>query len=311
MSSLRMELENARLFSTPFIPPEIERLEQMTIGIGALCDSGGCVILGCDTRGSYDARHCLNPNDSTSKSYTLPHECFVLVSGVLHETHEVVSHLTVEFGKLSETFEVDQAREAINEGRFYEYRQKAGDRIFAKFGLPLSEWWKLSHDAHVYQGGTNIFKNIPIPVSIIVAGFRSNNPERNTPGSTAAILFRAIGKHPVETENNYTVIGSGSNEARRVLDRRGQNLHRSWQRTAIDVIAAMRAARRGNKRSVGNSDDLIVIFQTQIKRLPVGATFVRTMLEKTKDAKISHLNQFDDRTNEILRTLLYDQPPEA
>lgn len=145
-------------------------------------------------------------------------------------------------------------------------------------------------------------------MEIIVAGFKNKNPEETHVGSTSAILFRAIGKHPVETENNFTVIGSGGKVARRVLDRRGQNVHRSWQRTAVDVIAALRAARRGNRTSVGNPDDLIVIFQTEVKRLPVGATFVKTMLERTRKAKISQFNSFDESTNDLLASLLYDQP---
>lgn len=283
----------------------------MTIGIGALCESGGCVILGCDTRASYDEQYRLNPNDWTSKMYTLPHECFVLISGNLHETHDVVSRITAEFGKLGDKFELEEARNAINEGRFYEYRQKAGDRIFAKFGLPLSEWHKLPHDASVYQRGVNIFRNLSIPVAVIVAGFKNKNSEENIPGSTHAILFRAIGKHPIETQNNYTVIGGGGSAAMRALDKRGQNIHRSWQRTAIDLIAALKVARRQNKRSVGNPDDLTLIFQTKIKKFPVGATFVKTMLERTKNAKISHLNDFGGSTNGILESLLYDPPPEA
>jgi len=306
--SSAIELENSRLFSTNFILSEPRRLDQMTIGIGALCGSGSCLVLGCDTRASYDAAHHLSPNDWTGKVYGLPHECYLVVAGHLHECHDVSSHLTAEFEKLGEKFELDEAINAINESRFYEYRQKGGDRIFAKFGLSLSDWHKLPHDAAVYQGGMNIFRNLSIPLAIIVAGFRNKNPNETPPGSTLAILYRAIGKHSIETQNNFTVIGSGSDAARRVLDRRGQNTHRSWQRTAIDMIAALRAARRGNKRSVGNPDDLFVIFQGETKRLPVGATFVKTMLERTRNAKISHLNHFDETTNELLTSLLYLQP---
>jgi len=281
----------------------------MTVGVGALCESGACIVLGWDTRASYDAAHHLGPNDLTGKVYDLPHGCFVDIAGALHECHSVSSQLTVEFGKFGEKFELDEARNAINEARFYEYRQIGGERIFAKFGLPLSEWHKLPKDAAAYQGGMNVFKRLPLQVELIVAGFKNKNPQETSAGSTSAILFRAIGKHPVEPENNFTVIGSGGKEARRVLDKRGQNPHRSWQRTAIDVIAALRVARRGNKRAVGYPDDLLVIFQTETKRLPVGATFVKTMLERTRKAKISQFESFDETTNELLTSLLYPQPP--
>ena len=307
----RIKLQNSGLITTNFIPDEWEKVTGMTIGIGALCESGKCIVLGCDTRASYDARHHLGPNDWTSKTYSLPLSCFVVVAGAIHEAHEVVSHLTAEFGKLGSPFELDEARNAINEGRFYAYRQKGGDRIFAKFALSLSDWHRLPRDASVYKGGMNIFRNLSIPVEIIVAGFRNKNPNQNVPGSTPAILYRAIRKRTVEPVNNYTVIGSGGKEAMRVLDKRGQNVHRSWQRTAIDVIAAVKAARRANRRSVGNPDDLFVIFQAEVKRLPVGATFVKTMLEKMKNAKVPHLNHFVGTTNEILSSLLYDQPPET
>ena len=280
----------------------------MTIGIGALCESGDCVILGCDTRASYEAEHHLNPNDWTSKFYDLPHNCFAIVAGTLAQCHDVCLHLTAAFKNLKEPFELDAARNAINEGRFSKYRQKAEDRILAKFGLSLADWQRLPHNAAVYRGGTNIFRNLSINVGIIVAGFRNKNPADNVPGSTHAILFRAVGKGALDSENNYTVIGSGNKEAMRVLDRRGQNSHRSWQRTAIDVIAALKASRRANTRSVGSPDDLILIFQNEIKRLPVGATFVKTLLGRTKTAKISQYNSFDPTTNELLSSILYDQP---
>lgn len=282
----------------------------MTVGIGALCESGGCIILGSDTRASYDKRYNLGPNDWTSKVYSLPHGCFTSVAGTLSECHGVSSQLAIEFEKLGNNFELDEARRAINEARFYEYCQTAGDRIHAKFGLSLSEWQKLPRDAAVYQGGVNIFKRIPIKVEIIVAGFKNKNPQEVPPGSTPTILFRATGKNRVEAENNFTTIGSGGNKALQVLDRRGQNVHRSWQRTAIDLIAALQAARRESRRYVGTPDDLFLISCGVTRRLPVGATFVNTLLEKTNKSKIANLNRFDERTNTILESLLYDQPSE-
>ncbi len=296
------------LYSTNLVVSQKKGPQSMTVGIGALCESGGCVILGSDTRGSYEKVHNLGPNDWTSKVYDLPHGCFMSVAGTLSDCHGVSSQITIEFGKLGNNFELDEARRAINDARFYEYCQIAGDRIHAKFGLSLSEWHKLPRDAAVYQGGVNIFKRIPLNVEIIVAGFKNKNPQEVPAGSTAAILFRAIGKHRVEAENNFATIGSGGKKARRVLDYRGQNVHRSWQRTAIDVIAAIRAARRESKRYIGTPDDLILIFCGQTKRFPVRATFVNSLLEKTKKSKIANFNSFDQNTNTILDSLLYDQP---
>ena len=296
------------LYTTKFVPFFSVKRKTMTIGIGAMCEAGRCIALGWDTRASYPSHHHLSPNDWTSKAYPLPHGCVAAVAGTLHECHEVTLQLACEIGKLGDEFELDDARDAINRARYHERDQIAEDKMLSTFGFSLSQWQGLKLDASVYDGGKKIFDRIPVKAEIILAGFKSKNPAAVAEGFTSAILYRAIRKNPIESENNYTVIGSGIAQAMRVLDKRGQNIHRSWQRTAIDVIAALYAAKAGNRRTVGNPDDLVLIFQDHYKRFPVQATYVKTLLERTKKAKISHLYDFDKSDNGVLNELLYDGP---
>jgi hypothetical protein len=289
-----------------------EEDEPVTVGVGAVCDSGDCIILGSDTRGSYPKNAKLSPNDWTGKVYDkLPHGFFAGIAGTVHACHAVSSQFAVEMGKLTGAFKVDEVRFAINEARFYERNIVAGDRLYARFGLSLHQWQTLPTDSTVLKKGEALIKRIPVPMAMIVAGFMPWKAEDIPNGATAAVLFMAFRTQPVQMENNFTTIGSGGRKAQDILDYRGQNIHRSWQRTAIDVLHAMRAAHKQNKRHVGMPDDLIVIRNGSFKRFPVNATYVKNLLAKTGHAKVGDLRKhqvFIPEVDAILESLLFDQP---
>jgi hypothetical protein len=283
----------------------------VTVGVGAVCSSGDCIILGSDTRASYPKQSKLSPNDWTGKVYDLPHGFFVSIAGAVHTCHAVSSQLTVEMGNLTGAFRVDDVRFKINQARFYERNMIAGDRLHARFGLSLFQWQTLPIDSTVFRAGEALIKRIPVPIEIIVAGFMPWKPEDVAPGATAAMLLRAYNKQPAEMENSFTTIGSGGRKAQDILDRRGQNIYRSWQRTAIDILHALRAAHRQDKRYVGMPDDLFVIRNGSFKRFPVNATYVQNLLTKTGHTKVPELRKFQcfiPETDAILESLLFDQP---
>jgi hypothetical protein len=214
-------------------------------------------------------------------------------------------------GNLTGAFKVDEARFAINAARFYERNIIAGDRLHARFGLSLLQWQTLPIDSTVFKKGEALIKRISVPVAMIVAGFMPWKPEDIPHGATAAVLFMAFKTQPAIMENNFTAIGSGSRKAQDILDYRGQNIHRSWQRTAIDMLHAMLAAHRQDKRHVGMPDDLLVIRNGNFKRFPVNATYVKNLLAKTGHAQVRDLRkckQFIDGVETILESLLFDQP---
>ncbi len=280
----------------------------MTIGIGAICETGSCIVLGADTRGSYDAVHRLSPNDKISKTYDLPHDFFLNFAGTINSCHSVSAQMAFEFSNLRDHFEIDHVRFAVNGARFYERNMIAGDQIHAAFGLSLADWQRLPLDSRVYSGGKAIIRSVPIDGAFIVAGFLKREPEEVMPNSTPAVLLSAWGKEPVQMENNFAVIGSGAKSAMRVLNKRGQHIFRSWQRTAIDVIEAMLAAHRSDRRHVGVPADLFIISEKETKRFPPDAQFVKTLREKIKRQKIQNYDGFDDKTNEILASLLIRHP---
>jgi hypothetical protein len=284
----------------------------MTVGVGAICESGNCIVLGSDTRASYDRPFKLGPNDWTGKIYDLPHGFFADIAGIISKCHGISSQLAVEFAKLQGSFKLDEVRFALNEGRVYELMMNAGDQIHVQFGLSLKKWQELPRNAAVYRGGKAIIRMQPLEAEIIIAGFMPWKLEEIPIGSTPVVLLRASRKCPVEIENSFTTIGSGGNRARKTLDRRGQNPHRSFGRTAIDVIHAMRAAHRQNKRHVGLPDDLFVIRKGEYKRFPVSATYVQTLLKKTADPRrqreLLSSQRFIPSAEAILESLLFDQP---
>jgi hypothetical protein len=148
-------------------------------------------------------------------------------------------------------------------------------------------------------------------MEMLVAGFMPWKREDIPSGATAAILFRAYGKQPAEMENNFATIGSGGPKAQHILDRRGQNIHRSWQRTAIDVLHAMQAAHRQDKRYVGMPDDLLIIRNGSFKRFPASAPYVKDLLKKTDHKKVRELRRcqrFINGVETILENLLFEQP---
>jgi hypothetical protein len=288
------------------------KAKTMTVGVGAICEAGNCIVLGSDTRGSYAKQLKLSPNDWTSKTYDLPHGFFACIAGIISKCLGVSIQLADEMEKLQAPFQLDHVRHAINDARFYEMMMNAGDQIHAQFGVSLKKWQKLPRNAAVYRGGKAIIRSQPLEVQIIVAGFVPWPLDRLPRGASPILLLRAHKKCPVEIEGNFTTIGTGGDKARKVLDRRGQHPHRSWQRTAIDVIYAMRAAHRANRRSVGTPADLFILRNGSAKRFPVNATYVQHLLRVTGNQKrqkeLRNSKRFVPRTEAILESLLYDQP---
>jgi hypothetical protein len=286
------------LFTTTLLPFNFSKYKNMTIGIGSICEGGASIVLGFDTRASYEKKLKLGPNDFTSKAYRLPHGSFLLVAGMLHEGQTISSELGSRIGNLRENFQLDDIRNALNSARYRHRDHLADDKMRAKISLPLLDWQSLPLDSSILSEGKKIIDSIPIKAEVIFAGFK--RAEAITEDSTPAILYRAIRKGPIESEINYTVIGSGSDTAIRVMNRRGQNIFLSWQQTSINVVAAIRAARRGHPREVGPMADLIIISQSDCMRLSPNEQIVLDLLKKTKKSKTTKMREFEDWENKEL-----------
>jgi len=144
---------------------------------------------------------------------------------------------------------------------------------------------------------------------MILAGFIDKpQGDKSTSESFQVGLFSTIGKNAIESENNFTVIGSGRESARKVLDKRGQNPYRSWQRTAIDIIEAMDAARKTDSHHVGVPDDLFIIQKVGFRRFPSTAPYVKKIRKGIIKDKPPGNWDFVPKAKSNLENLLFDAP---
>ena len=232
----------------------------MTIGIGALCERKGCIVIASDMRLSFEG-HPISPNEWVGKVFDLPLGLYASIAGTYSDCESIISEIAARLADL----EVEQAGKEIYVEHVIQKVMKSQLHILeilcqAKFQnillLTPERWRKGPLDARLYRGGKALIRATDIEADLLIAGFLNSGP----------IILRIIGKRKPDEEINYAAIGTGLEYAYDDLSKRGQGPWCNLARTLLHLSFAMEAARQD--KGVGNPNNFLVILPQACKVFP-------------------------------------------
>jgi len=226
--------------------------DEVTVGIGVLCQHGTTAVIASDMRAIYP-KSAVDPNDLTGKQwdFAVPFPLMACVAGRLGLCQPVIDELSHRLSKLpfDKGIGCEHIENAIRDARFRIFRRYADWCMRASYGMTLREWQrgkvpggemsKLIHDEV-----RSFLDNLSFQVALIVAGFL---PDGNM------LFYKAEGKNHIEASSTpgIYVIGTGGALAMNHLNKRGQNTDCGIPRTLLHISEALDEARKVPDKSVG------------------------------------------------------------
>ncbi|HVS89652.1 MAG TPA: hypothetical protein VHF01_15705 [Candidatus Acidoferrum sp.] len=271
----------------------------MTIGIGLACESGNCVILAADTKGTYKSGH-LHANEEVGKQFQLPAGFFACVAGRLVHCESLIAYLTtlLEDAKIDSSSVVhDHIRDAMRQAQANTVRDLYDNAMLKASGMRFDEWKELMvKDQGMYKRGFEIFDKTEMVVELLVGGFSQGN----------FVLLRMVDKGLIEIVPSFDTIGSGADLALNKLNDRAQNLHMSFPRSVLHVAEAMQEAKLDP--GVGDAADWVVMEKTgKIWRVPAKDQVISELLNDYA-GKVSDSLDSDAAIRKRIAEAMYQAP---
>ncbi len=239
----------------------------MTVGIGAICQSGQCVLMVADMRGSFEDAS-LPPHEYMGKQYPLPNGFNVNTAGAKVICQSMASELYTQIEKLAKKRCIyhDHIRNAVRETQFLEFLYRVDHEFRFHLGTTVAKWQKMQKTTLLYRRAQRIMRKYYLNVQLSVGGFLAD---------THPVLLTVHGNEPPEMEE-LSVIGSGTDPTLEVLVQHGQNPHMGIVRTIMHVYEAMEAAKAKDKY-VGRCDGMVVLTPKQIRILQLTSEFMKEL----------------------------------
>jgi len=266
----------------------------MTIGIGVLCESGTCIILASDGRGTYKQAHLL-PNDEMGKQFDLPFNLFGIMAGFFSHCNSYLPTLYEEMEKLKAHAVLYQGhfRYALRMAQVREMQYRFDGALVQEIGMTLEQWQKeIEHRPRLRRTGRAVIKLTPLVVEMIVGGFINGGP----------VLLSVVDKEVPEIVYSHETIGSGGEYALNHLNFRDQNVHMSFQRTVVHVAEALEAAKLDPH--VGEPKDWIILEPNgRVRRLIADHQHIKQLLADFRGKDTDALDDDKEARKRILNTL--------
>lgn len=228
--------------------------DDMTVGIGVLCDDAETIILAADMRATYRGM-AVDPHDRTGKLYDFcPFNLAAAIAGSTSSTHAIISELSENLkGMIKAKLEqpgrhifLEHIRDALEYSRKKEMRRLQDCEMESQLHCSANDWLsgKLPTgelmNEYAHKWGVQVLKSVKEDfrkkAAVIVAGFLATGP----------VFLRGIGFDPVEDAASpavYVIGGKGAVEAFQVLIERQQNVEMGIARSIFHVYEAMKAAK--------------------------------------------------------------------
>jgi len=233
-----------------------EKPQRMTVGIGALCEDGRCVVLGSDMRASYPGSS-VDPHDLVGKQWhysEVPRfeNVSCAIAGRLGICTDVAYALKRKFWRLSKkkkTICREDIGRAIDAARWEVLHRYYDWALKTHFDMP---WERILQGeapegytcAEAIAEGRAICEGYPFKAELIVSGFIDGQP----------VLFRASCKEELQSDMSpgvYVIGSRGARAAMNHLNKRGQMLMRGLPSTLLHIHEAMEAARKADREQIG------------------------------------------------------------
>jgi len=273
--------------------------KRLTIGIGLACESGNCLILAADTRGTYQQGH-LHANEEVGKQFQLPAGFFSCIAGKLVHCESFIAYFTtyLDAQEINPLLVLhDDIRIPMRLAQADTVRDVYDGAMVKETGMRFAEWKELMQkDPAMFKCGTEIFKKTEMPLEALVGGFSEGN----------FVLLKMIDKEQIEIVPSFDTIGSGADLALNKLNDRAQNLHYSFQRSVLHIAEALEEAKLDP--GVGDAADWVIMEQGGgIARLPAKHEVLKELVSDYA-GKLSDKLDGDDAMRAKLKGILYKAP---
>jgi 20S proteasome alpha/beta subunit len=296
--------------------------EDVTVGIGVLCEGGECAVIASDMRATY-GKTKVDPHDKAGKQFAFPpFNISGAIAGSPSSTHAVFSELANQLRililawqrardkNLPAEIQFEHIRNAIEFARKKELRRLQSCAMESELGVSIYDWiaGKLPtgqpFNEYAMREGLRVLKQVKsemdFKVGIILAGFLRED----------AIFLRGIGAYPIEesaTPSIYVIGGKGAIDALQVLVNRNQDVEMGIARTLLHVYEALRAAK--SDKGVGEPSGYLVI-RPHTTRRPNGIQRIfpnHPLLEQwSKEYKLRDSESLATRTaNDLINAALF------
>jgi hypothetical protein len=266
---------------------------KMTVGIGTICQSGQCVLMAADMRGSFEDAS-LPPHEYLGKQYPLPNGFNVNTAGAKVICQSMASELYTQIEKVANEPNVyhDHIRNAIRETQFLEFAYRVDHELRFRLATTLEEWKAMATTTLLYRRAQRMMHHYYLNVQLSVGGFLSDGHP---------LLLTMHGNEPPEMDD-LSVIGSGTDPALEVLSLRGQNPHTGIVRSIMHVHDAMEAAKLKDKY-VGRCEAMVVLTPKQIRILQLHSDFIKELVGSFAGRDTEPLDNDGKRFNALMAEL--------
>jgi hypothetical protein len=265
----------------------------MTVGIGTICQSGQCVLMVADMRGSFEDAS-LPPHEYLGKQYPLPNGFNVNTAGAKVVCQSMASELYTQIEKLAHKPRIyhDHIRNAVRETQFLEFAYRVDHELRFHLGTTLAKWKKMRKTTLMYRRAQRIMRKYYLNVQLSVGGFlRDGHP----------VLLTMHGNQAPEMDE-LSVIGSGTDAALQVLVQRGQNPHMGLVRTVLHAHEAMEAAKAKDKY-VGRCEAMVVLTPKQARILQLNSELMKELVGSFAGRDTEPLDDDSKRFNALMAEL--------
>jgi hypothetical protein len=272
-----------------FVPKPKRKRHFMTVGIGAACQQGKCVVMATDTKGSF-VGNIFPDHNKLSKQLALPFGLCGSIAGHVDTCNAVENRLYMYLGNYPRGLPVplQHVLDSIEKARDEEFRRRVNDKMLASLGMSLKEWQDFPSRSPQYRRGHRVMKRYQFPVELIVGGIIMGS----------GVLLSLIGMDTVFM-GELAIVGTGGVAAYAQLMRRGQNAHLSISRTLLHVAESLLEAKSAEPKTVGEPADYVVITENQTRRMPAKDPTLQKMLRDYAGAETDSIDSDTDLFNAL------------
>jgi hypothetical protein len=279
---------------------------EVTVGIGALCNSGDIAVIASDTRTSFP-RSNVRPHDETGKTwdFSIPNPLIAAVAGRLGDCATVVSELNRLLGECSRKGEIftEHMENAVRDARLKGWARCVDWKMRMAYGITLKQWQtgKVPSgkiDQFIHDSIRALIDGQPFDVELLLAGY-------STRGNI--LFYKGSRKSPLEPgiAPGILVIGSGGQLAMDHLNRRGQNIEYRLPRTLLHVYEAMQKARKVPDKSVGAPQAFTIVSRDKIWRIranaPLYEEWSKVYKNRSSTASLDSSQLAEQQASELLQ----------